>query len=778
VATRFRVGDLEVDTGLQRVVRDGVEIPLPKLSFDLFLTLIRAAPNLVSNKELLGRVWPGLVVTDKTVSQRVKLLRDVLGDDPEAPRYVAGLRGRGYRIVVPVTAVTPTTASATPEPTAAPAIPIRSRAMQGVRPLAVGLAIVAAFSAGWWWRTSARDDSSHAPAIAAALRAPTLAVLPFAAQDDADAFVGIGIAEAVRQRLSAVPGLDTIAPDSSFRVDLRSASAAEAARRLGADYLLRGTVERSGESLRVSAELTDTATGTTLWADTFDRDVTDIFDVQDAIARQAAGAAPITRGSAGGVLQPKPYTTTNVDAYLAYLRGRALLARWTIVAAQQAELEFTDAIDRDPHFAAAYASLYEARLLAADRAAGGASPNAAQAFLGASPLATAREQQQHLIDRAIALDPESGSAYFARAIWAARDSAAREQDFLSGLELEPSHGRGITAYSEFLDRNGRPDEAARVLDRALAIDPISARAHFRRVMRMFPIEPAVLMANMKQVLELDPDYQPALQRYAKYRWMFDGDLANSIALLEHALELDPGNPWLTHTAVAIYLDVGDVDTARQLVADAERPEIAGDLLLALYDRDIAKAGAAAFEDAAFANGREESWGVYEALKDWGMETGQVRQTLDALQSRTGLVAAQRTVRLGNFRAAPAVAQLLLEAGETDDARALLSQTIQWIDEFHLPNLSTIYALRIKASALLLLGEDALALDALDASFRGKDYLQWWYTLERDPLWVRMHGDSRFAEISARVHRHIEEQRTNLATLRRQGLVPSRVHSND
>jgi TolB-like protein/DNA-binding winged helix-turn-helix (wHTH) protein len=791
VVTQFRVGDLEVDTGLQRVSRDGVEIPLPKLSFDLFLTLIHAAPNLVSHRELLARVWPGLVVTDKTVAQRVKLLRDALGDDPVASRYIAGLRGRGYRLTAPVTAVTPDPGSVMQQHAAAlgastlstlkspSTLTSPSRARRNplwLVAVLAGIAAIAVIAAGSWSWTSSHERPSPEPAMAGT-RVPTLAVLPFANTSDSDAFVGLGIAEAVLERLSLLPGVDTIAPDSALQRSNETLSPAEIAQRLGADYLIQGVVDRSGDTLRVSAQLTDAATGVTLWADEFDRRVADIFDVQEVIARQAAAALPVARDTPE-TLQPKPYSTTNVDAYLAFLRGRALLTRWTIVAADQAQSEFAEAIERDPSFAAAYASLYEARLLAADRAAGGASPNAASNFLGESPLAAAREQNQHLIDRAIALDPESGGAYFARAIWAASDTSAREQDFLRGLKLDPSNGRGITAYSEFLDRNDRPDEAARMLDRALSIDPISARAHFRRVMRMFPIEPAILMASMKQVLDLDPNYQPALQRYAKYLWMFEGDLASSIELIDRALALDPGNPWLTHTAVAMYLDIGDVGAARELVSAAERPEIAGDLLLAVHDGDIDTAGVLAQQDAAYANGSAEAWGVYEALRDWALDSGRVREALDSLQARTRLVDAPRTVRLSNFRAAPAVAQLLLEAGRNDDARTVLGETIQWVDEFHLPNLSTIYALRIKACALLLLGENELALDALDASFRGKDYLQWWYTLERDPLWLPLHENTRFVEIAARVREHIQEQQAALAALRQQGSVPSGARASD
>jgi DNA-binding winged helix-turn-helix (wHTH) protein len=101
----YQISDLAIDLARQRVTRAAAEIALPKLSFDLLLVLIRAAPAVLSNDELMAQVWPGLVVSPETVSRRVKLLRDALGDDPRAPRYIAGLRGRGYRLIPEVTSV-------------------------------------------------------------------------------------------------------------------------------------------------------------------------------------------------------------------------------------------------------------------------------------------------------------------------------------------------------------------------------------------------------------------------------------------------------------------------------------------------------------------------------------------------------------------------------------------------------------------------------------------------------------------------------------------------
>lgn len=98
------MGDLELEPGLHRLRQAGKPVELPGLSYDLLLALIDAAPNFVSNEELMTRVWKGLVVSPETVTQRVKLLRDALGDDPKQPRYIEGLRGRGYRLIPPVQA--------------------------------------------------------------------------------------------------------------------------------------------------------------------------------------------------------------------------------------------------------------------------------------------------------------------------------------------------------------------------------------------------------------------------------------------------------------------------------------------------------------------------------------------------------------------------------------------------------------------------------------------------------------------------------------------------
>lgn len=794
--TVYRFDDLELNVGLQRLTRDGVEVPLPKLSFELLLALAEAAPNFVTHRKLLARVWPGLIVTNKTVNQRVKLLRDALDDDPAEPRYILVLRGRGYRLKPPLldAAETPleaaprlpatSTAQRPPDSAASPDVMIPS--LPALRPssrwrrpgTAVGLAGLAALCVGaaTWLvgATFTQPTSIETPTASELTR--SVAVLPFRdlSANAADAYLALGLAETVLNRLAANGDLRLVASSSSLREWENDASAAQIGRRLNARYLVEGSVQRVGGQLRIATRLLDSTSDTQVWSETFDRDIGNLFAAQDEIADRIA---EVLRATAGGrPLAPSLRPTENVDAYLSYLRGRAAITRWTASSADAADAALSRAIELDPGFPAAHAALYDARMMAADRRSSGASAN-----LAGRALAAARASHAPLIERALDLDPNSGAARFARAIWADDAAPTREQDFRLGLDLDPSNGRGITAFAEFLDRTGRRDEGERMLARAVEIDPLSPRAHFWRVQRKFPGNPASftagmpavpveLEAGMLAVLELDPDYLPALQRYAKYRWQTHGDFTTALPMIERALALDPQSAWLTRTAVAMYLDLGAMDEAHALNARAAQPEIAGELLLAVAANDIEGAGDRALTEAAFADGTGEAWGAVDALRDWAIANDAAQRALDHLRSRFDF---SPGITIANFRAVPGAASLLIATGETAAARTLLSDLVSWIDSYHLPRLGTIYALRVKAKALLLLGETELALTTLDASFRGNDFLQWWYTLRLDPEWATLRDDPRFIATAARVQRHIDDQATRVETLRLQGALPRR-----
>lgn len=783
---RLWAGDLEIDLDLARVTRDGAAIPLPRLSFDLLLALAQAAPGYLSHDDLMTRVWPGLVIAEKTLTQRVKLLREALGDDPQNPRYVAGLRGRGYRLATPVGRAEPrsvvSTAVATPAvatPPVAAALPLRLRAWLGRRAAAaVAVATLATGGVAFvvWTNTAAPAVNSAATPAEAGALAPTVAVLPFRdlGGTPRDAYLALAVPEIVLDQLSKVPGLTVIARHSSFKAADDGLDGVELGTRLGARFLIDGTIQRTGDQIRVSAALTDTRSSTQLWAERFDRGIDDIFAIQDEIALRVADALE-ARIAPPHADQARERPTGVTEAYLAYLEGRTLIARWSIADTAKAERAFARAIEADPSFAAAYAALYDARLMLAERQQSGAAhaPYRPRSWGPGSRLERDRTEHAWLLERALAFDPACGAAYFARATWADLPDAEREAAFRKGLALDPGNARGITAFAEFLDSLDRPEEAKRLLDRAREIDPLSPRPLYWLAMRDWKNTAATIEDDMRRVLELDPDYQPALQRYAKARWWGHAELAEAIQLIERALARDPDNPWLRQTAAAIYLDAEQVDAARQLAHQADRPEISGLMLLRLYEGDRAGAAELAFSDAAFAHGPFENWGAYEAIRDEALHTGDLARAIEYLRQRAELDLGQPMVTALNFRSTPVLAELLLAAGRGQEARRLIDRAIHWIDHVHLARMGKTWALRAKANLQLLDGDSAAALRTLQLAFEAPDYQQWWYTLERDSLWAPFRDDPRFIAIAARVRGHVQSEVVALAALQRAELVPTR-----
>lgn len=744
----YRVGDLVVDVGTQRVSGPAGDIALPKLSFDVFITLIRRAPDFVSNDELAARVWAGVVVSPETVTKRVNLLRESLGDDAANPRYVAGLRSRGYRIVAPVSVA----GVEEPLPAGDSGGAVDAAAATGVsgpghaavrwRLAALLLAGVAAVVAVTWWSGQGQPAERSAHGFPTAPQEDySVAVLPFEnlSPSPDDAYLSVGIPEMVLDRLSSIPRLTVIASGSASRAAEASPDPTELGQRLGARYLVFGSTQLAGGRLRVRARLVDARSGTQVWATQIDRPLEDLFLIQDTIATQVADelrarALDIVTPPAAAGHQPP------VEAQLAYLRGRAALARYTVRGSEEAAGLFARAVELDPGFAAALAGLFDARMLAAERRH--------------DDLKAERERQMPLVSRALEIDPQCGSAYIARAIWSGGEPARQDADFRRGLELDPGNSRGLVAYSEFLDRQARSNEASRMLDRAMLVDPLSPRLHFRLAMRETGTKGVAFReAGLKRVLELDPDYQPALQRYGKTRWMLHGKLAEAAQLMEHAIDLDPDNPWSRHTAAAIYLDLGDEAAARAVAEGTPSSQRTEQLLLALYRGDWRTAGEVAYSPAGREYSLAESWGASEAVRDHALQTGEFHRAIAFFEERYALGGAEPALDIVNFRPAAYMAQLLQASGDEARARRLLERLPAAIDAT-LPTYGAVLALRTKATVQLLAGQHDAALRTLAESFEANDLMQWWYTLDHDPLWKPMHDDPVFKALAAQVRARV------------------------
>jgi adenylate cyclase len=310
-AKGYQVDDLIVDVGQQRVTRAGTDLPLSHLSFELLVALARAAPDLVSFDELAERVWPGLVITPETISQRVKLVRDALGDDPHAPRYIGGVRGRGYRMVA------------------------------SVRPL-----------------TNRRCSLEANPRTA-------VAVLPFAnlTGDATKDYLGDGMAEELISTLIRIQGLKVPARTSTFAYKGRNTDIRQIARDLGVGSILEGSVRAAGKRIRITAHLIDARDGLHLWSETYDEEFTDIFKLHDKLATEITTALqPNLLAVAEAVVAQGP-PTQDVEAYNLYLQGASLLQRPNEQNAAKSIEYFQQALARDSRFARASAMMAQAQLI-------------------------------------------------------------------------------------------------------------------------------------------------------------------------------------------------------------------------------------------------------------------------------------------------------------------------------------------------------------------------------------------------------------------------------
>jgi TolB-like protein/DNA-binding winged helix-turn-helix (wHTH) protein len=789
----YVVADLRVDVGQQRILRADRDIDLPNLSFRLLLALVQAAPNVLSNEQLMARVWPGLIVSPETVAKRVKVLRDALGDDAQEPRYIASVRSRGYRLLVevsrveailPLAAAQSTAAAGDPSLANVPVVDTGPRPQEAEnakppnsrRTIPWGVAVVVILAAVIGVEITRRHSEAvthDAPSAlqtdltVTAVNARTVAVLPFESisSESSDSYLAQGLPEMILNRLSHVDGLTVIARSSSFALPIKSMDSREIGRRLHAGYLVGGGVQHLGDGLRADVHLVDAATGVMVWSERYDRKLHDIFDLEDEISSQLADVLALRTGigKATPAVKERSY---DVEAYLAFLKGRTLLGRFTVPESEAAIPYFEKAISLDPQFAAAYAALYDARM----QAASGRSQD----------LAPLRERYAPLIEQALAIDPRSGTAYFARAMWGSTDVTAREADFRRGAALDPSNGRGLTAYADFL-KNDTPEEKSeewqRVLRQALQIDPMSPWAHFKAAVWASEAgvsKTEVVERRVLEVLELDPNFVPALERYGKYRWLFDGEFADAIALEEHAIALNPDDPWSRQKATAIYLDLGEEDAARDVAAGTPKSAGIAKLLLAMYRGDWRAAGLAALGNSPWnANNVFDDWQAGEALRDYALKTGELARSIEVLEAKFNFSKnPQSDLTLENFRQGFYLAQLLAAQGHQARALELRHAVSAWNDA-HEAKFGSVYARRLRATMLLVDGNRDAALAELAASFHSGDYEAWWYTLKYDPVWTSLHDDPRFKAIAENVRHHVDGQRNAFEKLRQKGSIPQR-----
>jgi len=790
----FDFADLRVDVGRRIVSRGMDEIPLPKLSFDLLLALLQSAPNVVSIDEFMQQVWPGLVVSPETVSQRVKLLRDALGDDPRNAKYVVGVRGLGYRVIPAVSrnvksadASSPPANSATPAILVSPANPEANetdpRTDPPISPPSSQISPPSAmaekppqtrFRKLIYFSLSALAVLVVIAALIFYHRAPpksvivkgtpfrSVAVLPFdnLSADHGDDYLALGLSEMVLNRLAGIPALRVSARTSSFSVRPDGTDPQEIGRKLHARYLVKGSVQHVGQQLRVTAQVLDVDSGRQITAMHIDKPLQEIFDLQDEIADRIGISLAVRVGGADK-FRPDQARNVNNAAYLEYLQGRSHMAHWTIAEVDSAASHFQRAIDLDPQFAAAYAGLAWVSDLRR-----GNDPNL-------------KLKEAKLIEKALSLDDGLGEAYVARAsLRDEEDPVSSEADYRKGLELSPSFGLGYATYAGSLETWNRHQDAMQMIDQAISIDPLSARAFYLKA--LFIVGGGTADAErqaealMSYVLELDPNFTNALVRLAQWKRTFHGEIAEAIRLVEKALRTDPDAAWIRELGADMYLDAADPIAAHNIIADTPTEFWYGELSLALYAGDWRKAADLEFNRPQQL--RDLDYGSFPilAIQWYGFKTKEFDRAIAFLKNAYHLPEG-REFDGQNFEAAQSIAILTKEKGDEVGTRRLANDLSRFLDRAAKGSASTQAFDGINRAILhILTGQYDLACDELTASMHAKFAgSPFGWTLVIDPLWDPIRADPRFQAFEKKYRDDAARQHNLLLEMRRKGEVPQR-----
>ena len=434
--------DFRLEVSKRLLLRQGQPVRLTPRVFDTLLVLIQRKGEVISKDDLMRAVWPDTAVEENNLNQNISTLRRALGENRGENRYIATVPGQGYRFIAPV-------------------------------------------------------EVSGGTQLAA--EAITIAVLPFVnlSSDPESEFFADGVTEEIINALAQIKKLRVVARTSAFsfkgkQVDLRTVGTT-----LNAGTVLEGSVRKSGDRVRIVAQLINAADGYHIWSERYDRELQDIFEVQDEVARTIADRLKVTLGPEKAELVRSE--TKDLEAYQLYLKGRFHWNKRSADGLQKAIEYFQQAIGRDPSYAVAYAGLADAYNMMSFRNV--LAPHAVM------PKAKAAATKVLELDARRA-EPHVSLAY--ASFTYDRDWPAAGKHFERAKVLNPAYVMGHAFYPLYLSSRGRSEESLSVAKRALELDPANAAvSHVLAVQLYLARFFDQSVQQCEQTLELDPSYEPA-----------------------------------------------------------------------------------------------------------------------------------------------------------------------------------------------------------------------------------------------------------------------------
>ena len=449
-ASILRFGPFELDRRSGELRKRGCLIKLQDQPFQLLLALLEHPGEVVLREELRRRLWSDetFVGFEDGLNTAIRRVRDALGDSADSPAFIETLPRRGYRFV----------GTLEPAPAVrldAPGSVVRGAARHRLA-LWAGVAVVAgvAMSAAWL---------VHRAGAAGVAGFRSIAVLPLEnlSAQPGEEYLADGITDQLITDLANISSLRVIPRGSVMQYKGARKSLPEIGRQLNVDVIVEGTVARSGDRVRVTAQLIEAAADRHLWAESYERDVRDLLALQREVAAAIAARIQATltaRERSGLMTAPR----VNPDAYLAYIKGRVYWNQRTQGALEKGVASFQQSIDIDPGYAPAYAGLADCYT--------------ALGYGSYLPPKVAFERARAAAIQALVLDGELADPHASLGyvkLYYDWDFAGAEREFQRAIALNPNSVTAHQWYSVYLTAMGRFEEARREIRRAQQLDPFS-----------------------------------------------------------------------------------------------------------------------------------------------------------------------------------------------------------------------------------------------------------------------------------------------------------------
>ena len=568
---RLRFGVFEVDPRAGELRKHGPRVRLQEQPFQVLAMLLERAGQVVTREELQKKLWPAdtFVDFDHGLNKAVNKIRDALGDSAESSRFVETVARRGYRFLAEVKAADEAPVHrpefapaqlASPQPRAtetgdrAPFVDNAATSERRLAPLAwkvfafVLLAVIAAFAA---WKIHSRNRPTSA--------IHSLAVLPLESlsNDASQDYFADGMTDELISDLGQISALRVISRTSVMGYKHARKPLPQIARELNVDAIVEGTVLRSGDQVRITAQLIDAAADKHLWSQSYEGELKDTLALQNQVARAIADQIRINLNPQEQAAL-KTAKVVNPEAYESYLKGRYFWNKRTPDSLKVALAYFNQAIDEDPTYAQAYSGLADTYALLGDWQYGVMTPKEAL------PKAKAAATKALELDGTLSEAHNSLAFCFDAFDW---DLESAGKEFQRAIELNPGYATAHHWYAWHLSLLGRYDEAIAEMRKAKSLDPLSLiiNADLAELLVIAHFYDESIIQSRKTI-EMDPNFALAHNQLAQ-AYLQKHMNAEAIAELQKAVELSASCPTCIANLARAYAASGRTNEAAKRLSD-------------------------------------------------------------------------------------------------------------------------------------------------------------------------------------------------------------------